>query len=220
MGMSDDEIEMTEYKQSLWDKHIVPRIIPIACGQGQIMKRRSLIVPEAQGKVLELGVGGGLNLSLYDASRVTSVSGVDPSPGLLTRAHDAAKTAGISFDIKAGIAEALPFADDYFDTVVVTFTLCSVQDVEATLSEARRVLKPSSKLLFLEHGSSPDEGVSKWQNRIEPIWKPLAGGCHLTRPVIGSIAANGFNIIEEKREYLPKAPKTLGWIEYGHAFMA
>lgn len=211
---------MTDFKQNLWDKHIVPRIIPIACGQGQIMKRRSLIVPHARGEVLELGVGGGLNLSFYDASRVTQVSGVDPSPGLLTRARDAAKTAGITFDIKAGIAEDLPFADNHFDTVVVTFTLCSVQDVSATLSEARRVLKPDGTLLFLEHGASPDAGVSKWQNRIEPIWKPLAGGCHLTRPVIGSIASHGFNIVEEKREYVPKAPKFAAWVEYGHAVIA
>ncbi len=209
-----------DFKQNLWDKHVVPRIIPIACGQGQIMKRRSLIVPHAIGKVLELGVGGGLNLSFYDASRVTSVSGVDPSPGLLNRARDAAKTAGIDFDIKAGIAESLPFSDNHFDTVVVTFTLCSVQDVKATLSEARRVLKPDGRLLFLEHGKSPDSSVSKWQNRIEPIWKPLAGGCHLTRPVIGSLVANGYKIVEEKCEYVPKAPKFAAWVEYGHAVLA
>ncbi len=209
-----------DFKQNLWDKHVVPRIIPIACEQGQIMKRRSLIVPHATGKVLELGVGGGLNLSFYDASRVTSVSGVDPSSGLLNRARDAAKTAGIDFDIKAGIAESLPFSDNHFDTVVVTFTLCSVQDVTATLAEARRVLKPEGKLLFLEHGKSPDSNVSKWQNRIEPIWKPLAGGCHLTRPVIGSLVDNGYKIVEEKCEYVPKAPKFAAWVEYGHAVLA
>lgn len=214
------EFNPSDFKQNLWDKHIVPRIIPIACGQGQIMKRRSLIVPHAHGKVLELGVGGGLNLSFYDAAKVSSVSGVDPSPGLLDRARDAAKTAGINFDIKAGIAEALPFADNHFDTVVVTFTLCSVQDVNATLSEARRVLKPAGRLLFLEHGASPEPNVAKWQRRIEPVWKPLAGGCHLTRPVIASIAAAGFNITQEKREYLPKAPKFAAWVEYGHAVMA
>jgi len=210
---------MTAFKQNFWDRHIVPRIIPIACGQGQIMKRRSLIVPYAKGKVLELGVGGGLNLGFYDASQVESVSGVDPSPGLLDRAHKAAKTAGINFDIKGGIAEDLPYNDDYFDTVVVTFTLCSVQDVKRTLSEARRVLKPNGKLLFLEHGASPDARVAKWQNRIEPIWKPLAGGCHLTRPVIASIASSGFKITDEKCEYLPKAPKPMAWVEYGHAVL-
>ncbi len=215
-----NQFNQADFKQNLWDKHVVPRIIPIACGQGQIMKRRALIVPHAQGKVLELGVGGGLNLSFYDASRVTSVSGVDPSPGLLNRARDAAKTAGIDFDIKAGIAENLPFPDNHFDTVVVTFTLCSVQDVKATLSEARRVLKPTGKLLFLEHGKSPDSSVSKWQNRIEPIWKTLAGGCHLTRPVMGSLVDNGYKIVEEKCEYVPKAPKFAAWVEYGHAVLA
>ncbi|QLC23188.1 class I SAM-dependent methyltransferase [Parasphingopyxis sp. CP4] len=201
----------------LWDRYVVPRLIGFCCTQPPIMKRRAKVVPRAHGKVLELGAGGGANFALYDGSRVTSVDGVDPSPGLLDRARDAAKAEGIDFDIKEGVAENLPFADESFDTVLATFTLCSVQDQAQSLVEARRVLKPDGQLLFCEHGAAPDIDVAKWQRRIEPVWKRIGGGCHLTRPVTAAVAQAGFRIAQQEQGYMRKTPRWAGWVEWGEA---
>ncbi|MEM8696759.1 MAG: class I SAM-dependent methyltransferase [Pseudomonadota bacterium] len=201
----------------LWERHVVPRLIGFCCTQPPIMKRRAKVVPRASGRVLELGAGGGANFALYDPERVTSVKGVDPSPGLLDRAHDAAKAEGVPFDITEGIAENLPFDDDAFDTVLATFTLCSVQDHAQSLAEARRVLKPGGQLLFCEHGAAPDADVAKWQRRIEPVWKRIGGGCHLTRPVTSAVAQAGFSIVEQDQGYMEKSPRWAGWVEWGEA---
>lgn len=195
----------------------MPRLIGFCCTQPPIMKRRAKVVPRAHGKVLELGAGGGANFALYDGTRVTSVDGVDPSPGLLDRARDAAKAEGIDFDIKEGVAENLPFADESFDTVLATFTLCSVQDQAQSLAEARRVLKPDGQLLFCEHGAAPDIDVAKWQRRIEPVWKRIGGGCHLTRPVTAAVAQAGFRIAQQEQGYMRKTPRWAGWVEWGEA---
>lgn len=181
------------------------------------MKRRAQVVPRAHGRVLELGAGGGANFSFYDPARVDRVEGVDPSPGLLDRARDAAKVEGIDFDIKEGVAENLPFADGSFDTVLATFTLCSVQDQAQSLAEARRVLKPGGTMLFCEHGAAPDPKVAKWQRRIEPVWKRIAGGCHLTRPITSAVAQAGFSIVEQDQGYMEKSPRWAGWVEWGEA---
>ncbi len=199
-----------------WDRHVVPRLIGFACTQPPIMRERARLIPRAAGEVLEYGVGGGANLALYDPARVTGVTGIDPSDPLLARAR-AAPHAAIPLRIEQGVAEALPFPDASFDTVVSTFTLCSVADQARALAEARRVLKPGGRLLFLEHGLSPDPGPARWQHRLEPLWKPLAGGCHLTRPVAAAIAVAGFRLGDVERRYMPKSPKLLGWIEMGSA---
>lgn len=201
----------------LWDRYAVPRLIGFACAQKPVMERRRHVVPRASGHVLELGAGGGINFPLYDPARVTRVEGVDPSPGLLTRARDTAQTLGLDFDIREGVAENLPFEDDRFDTVLVTFTLCSVQDQMRSLAEARRVLKSGGQLLFLEHGAAPDPGPAKWQRRIEPVWKPIAGGCHLTRPISSAIAQAGFTLVAQDQGYMRKTPKFMGWTEWGVA---
>ncbi|MBC2776826.1 class I SAM-dependent methyltransferase [Parasphingopyxis marina] len=201
----------------LWDKYVVPRMIGFCCSQPPVMERRALVVPRASGRVLELGAGGGANFALYDPAKVTSVEGVDPSPELLDRARAAAKAEGIVFDIKGGIAEDLPFADDSFDTVLATFTLCSVQDQARSLAEARRVLKPGGQFLFCEHGAAPDPKAAKWQRRIEPLWKRIAGGCHLTRPVTSAIEAAGFTVADKGEGYMEKSPRWAGWVEWGEA---
>jgi SAM-dependent methyltransferase len=120
-------------------------------------------------------------------------------------------------DIRAGVAEDLPFATGSFDTVVCTYTLCSVEDPERVLAEVRRVLAPGGRLLFLEHGRAPDQAVARWQERIEPVWKPLAGGCHLTRPVGAALRAAGFAVEPLGQAYLRQAPKIMGWMEWGVA---
>jgi ubiquinone/menaquinone biosynthesis C-methylase UbiE len=205
---------------SFYDRHILPRLIGCACGAGAIAKQRAKVVPRAQGRVLELGIGGGLNLAFYDPARVTSVTGVDPSEGLRARALAAPRPDGLKVEVLAGEAEKLSFDDRSFDTVVCTFTLCSVHTPSAVLAEARRVLKPDGHFVFCEHGLAPDPSVSRWQRRIEPFWTPLAGGCRLTRPVGAAIAAAGFLIDETQAFYMPKAPKPLGWCELGVARVA
>lgn len=201
-----------------WDRHMVPRLIGYCCSQPPVMRKRAEVVPRASGKVLELGAGGGANLALYDRGRVQSVTGIDPSDGLIARA-EAARVPGDAefFRVVKGVAEELPFADASFDTVLSTFTLCSVQDHAAALAEARRVLKPGGRLLFLEHGLSPDTDTARWQHRIEPVWKPIAGGCHLTREVSATILGAGFAVPVRNGQYMEKSPRFAGWVEWGEA---
>lgn len=196
---------------------MVPRLIGCACSQPQIMKARSRIVPQADGDVLELGCGGGINMAFYDPSKITSFAGVDPSPALLERSREAAQAIGLPCDIRGGVGEALPFGDACFDTVLITFTLCSVDDPRAVLSEMRRVLRPGGKILFLEHGAAPDASVQLWQRRLEPVWKRIGGNCHLTRPITANYEAAGFRIAQGDKAYMPKSPRPFSWIEWGEA---
>ncbi len=202
---------------SLYDRYILPRFIGCACGSRPIMKQREKVVPRAAGKVLELGIGGGLNLAFYDPGQVTSVSGVDPSAELRAIAEAAPRSPGLNVEIREGTAEALPFEAASFDCIVCTFTLCSVQSPSAALAEARRVLKPGGRFLFCEHGLAPDPDVVRWQRRIEPIWKRLAGGCHLTRPIGGALTTAGLTLTDLSSMYLPGTPRFAGWSEWGEA---
>ena len=202
---------------SLYDRFVLPRLLGCACSSPPMMRQRAKIVPQAHGRVLELGVGLGLNLAYYRPEEVTEVTGVDPSPELRERAMSAAHDPSLAVAVADGRAEALPFPDHSFDDVVCTFTLCSVQDPARALAEARRVLKPGGRLLFCEHGLAPDPEVARWQRRIEPLWKRLAGGCHLTRPVTAAIREAGFHIAQAESMYLPSTPRFAGWNEWGVA---
>ena len=202
---------------NFYERRILPKLLTCACASPPMMKQRAKIVPLAQGKVLELGVGMGLNLALYDATKVASVAGVDPAAELRAQAMAAPRDPRLNVTIADGTAEALPFGDGAFDTVVCTFTLCSVHTPAAALAQARRVLKPGGRLLYCEHGLAPDPDVAKWQRRIEPLWKRLAGGCHLTRPVTRAIADAGFHIESSETMYLPGTPRFAGWNEWGAA---
>lgn len=200
-----------------YEANIMPRLITCACSQRQVMKRRSAVVPLAYGDVFELGCGGGINHTFYDAGAITSYAGIDPHEGLLDAARDAARAKGWAADIRAGRGEAIPFADASFDCAVCTFTLCSVDDPEAVMHEMRRVLRPGGTLLFLEHGRAPDAAVRRWQERIEPVWKRLAGGCHLTRPITSALAGAGFAAEQLGEGYTSQAPRFAGWMEWGIA---
>ena len=202
---------------SLYDRWILPKLLTCACASPPMMKQRVKVIPKAQGRVLELGVGMGLNLRFYDPDRVTGVAGVDPSPELRAAAMAAERDPRLQLTVEDGTAEALPFEDSSFDTVVCTFTLCSVHTPAAALAEARRVLKPSGRFLFCEHGLAPDTEVATWQRRIEPVWKRIAGGCHLTRPVASAIAASGFRLETVETMYVPRTPRFAGWNEWGSA---
>jgi len=205
---------------SLYDRFILPRLLKCACSTSPIMRQRGKIVPQAAGRVLELGIGLGLNLGFYDPDKVASVTGVDPAVELRQAALAAPRDPRLAVDIQDGSAEALPFEAQSFDCVVCTFTLCSIHTPAAALAEARRMLKPGGRLLFCEHGLAPDAGVAKWQRRIEPVWKRIAGGCHLTRPVAASIAAAGFKLQQVDSMYVPKSPKIAAWNEWGVAVPA
>jgi ubiquinone/menaquinone biosynthesis C-methylase UbiE len=202
---------------SLYDRYVLPKILGWACSQPPMMKQRAKVVPKAEGRVLELGIGGGLNLRFYDPAKVSEVMGVDPSAELRTMAEAAERNPSLPVRIEDGTAEALPFEDASFDTVVCTFTLCSVCTPGLALSEARRVLKPGGRFLFCEHGLAPDEGLARWQKRIDPVWSKLFGGCHITRPVAEGIEAAGFRIEQRDTMYVPKTPKIAGWNEWGVA---
>ncbi len=198
-----------------YDEHIVPRFIQCACSAPAIMKLREKVVPLASGRVFEIGCGGGINQRYYDPGRVTAFAGMDPSVKGLDYARESAARKGWQADIRQGFGEAIPFPDDSFDCAVCTFTLCSVEDPVQTLAELRRILRPGGRLLFAEHGKAPDRNVQTWQKRIEPIWKRLAGGCHLTRPVGSSILQAGFAPGEGGSRYAPKVPRFAGWMEWG-----
>jgi len=202
---------------SFYDRVILPRLLTCACSSSPIMRQRAKIVPRASGRVLELGIGMGLNLSYYDPEKVSSVTGVDPAPELRAAALAAPRDPRLAIKVEDGTAEALPFDDASFDSVVCTFTLCSVHTPPAALAEARRVLKPGGRLFYCEHGLAPDAGVAKWQRRIEPVWKRIAGGCHLTRPISTAIAAAGFALGPVESMYVPKTPKIAAWNEWGEA---
>jgi SAM-dependent methyltransferase len=204
-------------KPSFWERYVVPPLINCACSNRVVQRQRAKVVPGASGRVLELGLGSGLNLPYYDAARVTSLEAVEPSEGLRKKGEAAGAAAAIPTHIVDGRGEALPYESGAFDCVVCTFTLCSVQDPAQTLAEAKRVLKPGGRFIFCEHGLAPDPDVVKWQRRIEPFWTPFAGGCHLTRPVATSIEAAGFQLTKLEKMYLPKTPRVLGWNEWGEA---
>ncbi|MFA5938719.1 MAG: class I SAM-dependent methyltransferase [Sinimarinibacterium sp.] len=199
-----------------YDRHILPHLIDCACGMGDVMKARSQIVPRARGRVLEVGIGSGLNLEFYDPARVTQIFGVDPSAEMQAKAR--ARVARIRIPVEMVPLELDRIGADTasFDTVVTTFTLCTIPDPVAALVEMRRVLKPQGELLFCEHGLAPDLSVRGWQNRLTPMWKPLAGGCHLNRDIPALIEAGGFRIAELDAHYLP-GPKPMTYVYSGVA---
>jgi len=202
---------------SWYTRKILPRFLSCACSGPQMMRQRSRLVPRASGRVLELGVGMGLNLAFYDPAKVSSVSGVDPAAELREMAEAAPRPEGLAVEILPGVAEDLPFESSSFDSVVCTFTLCSVHAPDKALSEAMRVLKPGGRLFYCEHGLAPEPGVARWQRRIEPVWKRLAGGCRLTRPILPLLEGAGFPTSGAECDFLPNVPRFAGWNVLGEA---
>lgn len=200
-----------------WDETVMPRVIRCACAQPPVMEIRRDVVPLASGRVFELGCGGGINQQLYDPARVESFAGLDPSAKGLDYARQEAAKKGWQADIRQGAGEDIPFADESFDTVVCTFTLCSVHDHGRTLAEIRRVLKPGGSLLYAEHGRSPEPKVARRQERIDPLWSMLCGNCHLSRPVTSAIVNAGFSSQDSTARYTPGGPRFASWMEWGRA---
>lgn len=204
---------------SWYERTVIPHLIKLGCGCSMLARLRAPVVSQARGQVLELGVGAWANLPHYDHASVESLTGIEPSDGLRAMAAQAARQAGLSARLLPDGAEALPFPDASFDTVVCTFTLCTVSDPALALREARRVLKPGGLFLFCEHGRAPDPGVARWQQRIDPLWRPVFGGCNLSRPVRGSIEQM-FRIEDWQGSFQPGTPRIAGWMESGRAVAA
>ncbi|WPC04556.1 class I SAM-dependent methyltransferase [Pseudomonas benzenivorans] len=200
----------------LYERYLLPRLIDLACGLGEVMQARAQVVPLARGRVLEIGIGSGLNLALYDAARVSAILGVDPSAALQKLARGRAARISIPVEMIALELGQIQAADASFDDIVCTFTLCTIPDARAALLEMRRVLKPGGRLLFCEHGLAPDAAVARWQNRLTPYWKPLAGGCHLDRDIPALISAGGFRLGTLEARYL-KGPRPMTYVYSGWA---
>ncbi|MBW2232136.1 MAG: class I SAM-dependent methyltransferase [Deltaproteobacteria bacterium] len=200
-----------------YENRILPHIINVGCGAEPIAKQRQKVIPHATGRVLEVGMGSGLNIPFYDSSRIDFVWGLEPSEGMRRKAKRSVDTA--PFEIKwLGLpGEEIPLDDDSADTVVLTYTLCTIPDFRAALVGMRRVLKPGGKLLFSEHGAAPDEAVRKWQDRINPIWKKVAGGCNINRDIPKAIEEAGFKIHQLDTMYLPKTPRIAAFQYWGYA---
>ncbi|MGD9968777.1 MAG: class I SAM-dependent methyltransferase [Hyphomonadaceae bacterium] len=198
---------------NLYERFLLPTLVTGACSCSPIDKQRQKIVPGAEGVVLELGFGAGLNLPHYDASKVRKLYALEPSPGMVKRARNAVARSPIDVEILAETAETLSLGANIVDTVLVTYSLCTIPDAVTALEGARRALKPGGRLLFCEHGLSPDQGVQRWQKRIEPVWKVIGGGCHLSRDIPGLIKTAGFSIDTLETMYLPKSPR---WAAYNY----
>ena len=200
-----------------YERYIAPPLINLACGKKSIRKQREKIVPEAEGVVLELGFGSGLNLPHYDRSKVKQLFALEPAPGMLKRACKVAARSDLPVEILPETAEALSLPAGSVDTIVVTYSLCTIPDTRTALEGARRALRPGGRLLFCEHGLAPDERVRRTQVRIEPVWRIIGAGCHLTRDIPGLLTAGGFAIESMETMYLPGEPRWSGFNYWGTA---
>ena len=200
---------------SFYQEQVVPLLISLAMRQKNLAAYRRRVVPAAEGRVLEIGVGSGLNLPLYSAT-VRQVIGLDPSAKLLRMARRAGSRVARPLELVEGSAEQIPLETASIDTVVMTWTLCSIPDPMGALRDMRRVLKPGGRLLFVEHGLAPDPNVVRWQNRLTPVWKRIGGGCHLNRAVGSLIDLAGFRLDRLETGYM-RGPKPLTFMYEGSA---
>lgn len=202
---------------SAWyERHVLPYLIDLACGVGPVTKQRAKVVPLAAGRVLEIGIGTGLNLPHYNAAQVDRVIGLDPGMEMHHLARRRLEATGLTVELVGLSAERIPYNDASFDCVLVTFSLCTIPDAVAALREMRRVLKPGGRLIFCEHGRAPDAGVARWQDRLTPVWSKFAGGCHLNRDIPALIAEAGFRCEDLQQMYLP-GPRPLTYNYWGTA---
>ena len=200
-----------------YNKYILPKFINCACGSKPINYQRDKLVPYAKGIVLDIGIGSGLNIPFYNKSNIKYLYGLDPSPELLETAMKVAKTHELEIEFLECGAESIPLPDDSIDTIVITYTMCTIPDISLSNAEMLRVLKPNGKLLFCEHGLAPDERVAKWQKIINPVWNRIAGGCNLNRDIPKLIESSGLKISEIEEMYLPNTPKFAGYNYWGIA---
>ena len=186
-----------------YDKFLLPKLVHFTCGQTPAMRQREKVVSLATGRVLEIGIGSGLNIPFYDARKVEHLWGLDPSAEMWSSAQKNAAEHHLDAEFIQSGAESIPLDDNSADSVLVTYSLCTIPDAEMAMLEIGRVLKPAGKLIFCEHGKAPDENIQRWQNRLNPVWKKLAGGCNLNRSIPLLLEQSGFISSDMQTMYLP-----------------
>jgi ubiquinone/menaquinone biosynthesis C-methylase UbiE len=201
---------------NLYSRLIFPTLIDRVMSGESFANYRRLVLADAIGSVLEIGFGTGLNLAYYPPNRVEKITTVDVNPGMNKLAQKRIAASSIEIDFQVLNGEKLPMADDTFDTVVSTWTLCSIKQVETAIAEIHRVLKPGGKFLFIEHGLSNEPNIQTWQHRLTPIQKVIGDGCHLDRP-IRTLIAKQFDNLEIQEFYSPDTPKIGGYFYQGIA---
>ena len=200
---------------SFYRNHVVPHLVNLAMRNRDLVPYRQRVLAKAHGRVLEIGIGSGMNLTFYPPTTI-EILGLEPVPRLIAMARHAAKRSSLRVKFMEASAEAIPLDNHSVDSVVMTWTLCSIPAAQQSLEEMRRVLKPGGQLLFVEHGESPEQNIRKWQDRLNPVWKRIAGGCNLNRPIPGLIESAGFQIPQLASGYM-KGPKLMTFMYEGCA---
>jgi ubiquinone/menaquinone biosynthesis C-methylase UbiE len=200
-----------------YNRRILPRLLDTAMSAKPITYQRRKVVPRAEGRVLEIGFGAGHNLPFYDPQKVEHIWALEPAAEMRARAGARAAASSIPMEFIGLPSEKIPLDADSADTILITYTLCSIPDVMSALAEMRRVMKPGGRMIFCEHGEAPDDDVKRWQRRITPVWKAIGGGCHVGRPIPKLIRDAGFKVEDMETMYLPGTPRFAGFNYWGSA---
>ena len=203
-----------------YDRHILPRLLDAAMSTKPITYQRRKVVPRAQGRVLEIGFGAGHNLPFYDPAKVEHLWALEPSAEMRARAASRVAAFPVPLEYLGLSGEQIPLDNNSADTILITYTMCTIPDVMKALGEMRRVMKPGGRMIFCEHGEAPDENVRRWQQRLTPLWVPLCGGCHLNRSIPKLVGNAGFKIEDVQTMYLPGTPRFAGFNYWGSASKA
>ena len=203
--------------KDLYEKMVLPKLCDKCCATKPINYQRKKVVPLAKGVVLEVGIGSGLNIPFYNKDNIEQIIGLDPSEELNVLAKRVADDNGIQIDFLINGAEDIELPDNSIDTILITYTLCTIPNLNKSMTEMKRVLKPGGKFIFCEHGIAPDKNIIKWQRRINPIWGIFFGGCNINRNIPKIISESGFNISNLNQMYLPSTPKIVGYNYWGEA---
>ena len=201
---------------TFYERYCLPRLLDLACGVRPVRRQRDKVVPLARGEVLEVGIGTGLNLAHYRAEQIERIWGLDPATEMNRTTRKRLCGTGLDLELLALSAEQIPVENDRFDTVVLTYTLCSIPDPVAALREMKRTLRPGGRLLFCEHGLAPEPSIARWQRRLTPAWRRIAGDCHMDRDVPALLDAAGFKVDDLQQGYIP-GPRVLTYNYWGEA---
>ena len=201
---------------SLYETYFLPKLLDFCCGMEGFQNKRSQIVPMAHGRILEIGIGSGLNFDHYNFDRVEEIIGVDPAVSSVAMARSRSSKYNSKISFIESSAESIDLESSSFDCVVIGYSLCTIPDPLKALAEARRLMKPEGSLLFMEHGLAPEQNIQKWQHRLTPSWKKVAGGCNLNRNIEDLIKESGFQFKSLNKKYI-KGPKIVAFQYYGEA---
>lgn len=202
---------------NFYERKVLPKLCNYCCGSKPIEKQRKKVVPHAKGVVLEIGMGTGLNLPYYDKNNITNIIGLDPSKESNKFAKELADKNNIDIEFLQSGAEEINLPDQSIDTILITYTLCTISELRPSLDEIKRVMRKDGKVLFLEHGKSPDKRVRKFQNFLNPVWGKVFGGCNLNRDIPSLLIESGLKINKLNEMYIPKTPKFIGYNFWGEA---